>query len=620
MSEPNRVCPKCRENGHDSEGDHLFLMTDESRWCCSKTEYHGDGQYYFEEVGGSGDPTETPETSSVESSGAIMSMDDLFSGTSEGVPYEPPVGIEDLPCVDYRGIPKRFYEKYGCHMELSEVDRSIQKVHYPVDTVCGDDLWKIRFVVPEKDFKLSELVNERKLEFIGQRLYKGQKTLLVCEGQDDAIASDFMLNGDARQVTLQTLCVSVPNGANTKAFKDNKDFLKKFDRVTFCPDNDEPGRKLMVKLAELEPDMKFMDCPSKDACDALDEGKQVAYVSAYGKAHKYRPEAIEMLTQEDVESLLIPVEQGLDYPWESLTKLTYGICPNTIINIGGAPSVGKSSLVRGIQQHLMFHHLKKIGIFSVEESKLETLRYLVGYMINERIHVPGLSYNEESAVSSGMSLIDKAVFFNSDNFDGEWGEIEKAIRYMYSEGVRHFFIDPVSALVAHLDPSAANTYLNNMMIRLKGLRMELPIWIMLVNHLNPVVKGTPHDEGGRVLPSQFTGSRAQWRFSTEMGGLERNSQSDDPLVKNTLIWRQLKHRVDGSKQGLTIEFLYNEVTGRLEEKPAFTPLATSTPEKGVELSELFSGVTEEKEEEGITKEVKPTIADEKLDSLDSLLN
>ena len=163
----NKACPKCRENGHDSNGDHLFLMTDESRYCCSKTEYHGDGQYYFEKVGGEEmketQPvfTEDPESVPVASKGGTMSTDDLFSTDSGEAPYEPPVGIAELPCVDYRGIPKRFYEKYGCHMELSEVDRSIQKVHYPINTVCGDDLWKIRFVVPEKDFKLSELVNDR---------------------------------------------------------------------------------------------------------------------------------------------------------------------------------------------------------------------------------------------------------------------------------------------------------------------------------------------------------------------------------------------------------------------------------------------------------------------------
>ena len=76
-----------------------------------------------------------------------------------------------------------------------------------------------------------------------------------------------------------------------------------------------------------------------------------------------------------------------------------------------------------------------------------------------------------------------------------------------------------------------------------------------------------------MLASQFTGSKGQWRYSTDMWGAERNLLSEEQDEKNTMTIRNLKHRADGGKTGKTCKLHYNEDTGRLEEKTSrFSPV------------------------------------------------
>ena len=411
-------------------------------------------------------------------------------------------------------------------------------------------------------------------ELFGQWLYKGQKSLCICEGEEDCVAMDHMIN-DELPKGMKTLCVSLPTGANIKGLKDNMDFIEKFSRVTFSADQDEAGLKIVEPIASLFPNMRFFDMSEKDASAMLMAGKQQEFVRSYNKADKYSPPAIV-----DIDTIIGSLDEyvpmGLSYPWQNVTNVTYGIVPHQIVSVGSGPGAGKSSVVRAVQQHLMFNHKLPIGSFSLEDNTETALRYLVGYLMNERIHIPGSTYDKEKAKEIAMSLRDKAFFFDNRYFKGDFSAIEKAIRYLHANGVNHFFIDPVSALAAHLSASDGNTYINAIMIELSRLIQELPIYIMLVNHLNNPVSGKAHDEGGRVLPSQFTGSKGQWRYSTDMWGFERNLLSLDEDEKNTMLVRNLKHRADGSKTGKVCKLHYNGATGRLEEEDSAFTAAPST--------------------------------------------
>jgi len=602
----NQPCPACKEQGHDSNGDHLFLMTDGSRWCCSKTQYHSSNTYYFASVDDNGNPehdrdkleesTDKPEEATEASS---FPSDEELDGSYSDSPFavsDEPVADEDALAVrGFRGIPADQYGKYGVKCECDESSGEPKKFYYPLHTQCGAEVHKIRIVNP-KDFLLSEKIGDRLLEFMGQNLYRGQKECLITEGQDDAITGDYIINSN-RPKNMKVLVISVPNGANTKAFIDNREFLEKFDRLVFDPDTDEAGMKLLEKVAELFPSIKVLKKTEKDASDMFKEQKQEEYIRAYNTAKKFVPKSIVDL-DEFLGTLKVPNEMGLSYPWTNVTETTYGMVPHTILSIGSGPGAGKTTVVRAIQQHLMFHHKKQVGIFSLEDTVAQALKYIVGYMMNERIHLPGATYDTKKAYTLGQSLRGKAEFFDNKAFEGEWLRIESAIRFMFSTGVEHFFIDPVSALIETLSSSDGNTALNAIYGRLKILTQDLPIYVMCVNHLNNPQTGTKHEDGGRVKPSQFTGSKAAWRASTEMWGCERNSNAEDPDERNIMTLRNLKHRIDGSKGGTADKLYFDKETGRQNEQPRGDPFGQPTgavpmlPPKAKEPDASSSGTLE----------------------------
>ena len=84
-----------------------------------------------------------------------------------------------------------------------------------------------------------------------------------------------------------------------------------------------------------------------------------------------------------------------------------------------------------------------------------------------------------------------------------------------------------------------------------------------MNHLNNPQGGKDHGAGGKVYGSQFTGSRAMWKNSTDMWGLERNQLAEDPDEKNMLRVVVLKNRLSGVTDSFQLR--YNKGKGILEQ-------------------------------------------------------
>ena len=83
------------------------------------------------------------------------------------------------------------------------------------------------------------------------------------------------------------------------------------------------------------------------------------------------------------------------------------------------------------------------------------------------------------------------------------------------------------------------------------------------NHLNNPQGDKDHSNGAQVRPGQLTGSKAQWRFSHLIMGLERDQQAEDETVRNTTTLRYVKDRLDGSPPPDTL--IYDKGTGTMVE-------------------------------------------------------
>lgn len=545
---PNRQCPVCAANGHDSKGDHLYLMSDGKTWCCMKTQYHTDHKIYLEDSEGEG-----------KSADRVGTKGETFVSKTLKQEVDP----MSFQVKGFRGIPDHIYGNAGVRCDVDEFEEPIA-YYYPLYTLDGDMLWKIRKL--PKQFFTSEKVEDRQLMFFNQDKVGLPKRLLITEGQDDCLAAMHMLS------KYNIKCVSVPNGANVKAFVDNFEWLSQIEELYFDPDNDPAGNKLIEKVVELFPKIKIVQKSKKDACDMYMSKLKDEYVDSFFRAQPYKPSCIMEITDDLIEEATKPVEWGLEYPFKTLTDKTFGFVTPCVIGIGGGPGSGKTTFSQAIQSHFVYYHKLPIGIIDLENKPGFALRKLIGYQLGVKIHTPDTPYPpelQEEAKVIGRDLKERGVIFYDSDGDIEWSDVLAAIRYMVvTKGIKAVWIDPLSGLVAHLSASEGNEYLNRALFQLSRLTRELDFGVFHINHLNNPSTDKDHGEGAIVRGSQFAGSRAMWKFSTDLWGIEVNQQADDEEERCKAILRIIKHRLDG-RTG-TFNLRYNKETGKHEEITADT--------------------------------------------------
>ena len=529
----NRQCPECHKLGRDRVSDHLFLMRDGKTWCCLKP-YHSP---YYERDG---------ETYQPEEREFDLDLEVIHSFSSSAL-------LE-------RRLNKQSLEKLGIKVSYSEETREIDSHYYPIHkdgVIVGYQVRKL----PKTFYVVGDCKGQ--VELLGQSVFKaGGKAAIITGGALDG-ASAYQIVAQ-RYPSMDMAFLAPPRGENIGDIKANHKYLSSFQTIYVATDMDKPGRDVAYKIASLfGPKAKIVELPCKDVSDCLVQGKSNEFITALFSAKVYRPSGIISVSTISDDAVIKPIEWGLTYPYEQLNKLTFGMRTKQIIGIGGAPGCGKTSLIDDIKKTLIYKHKQPIGVFELEETPADSLRKLVGSVMNKRIHLPDCVYDLEEARAIKNELSPHLFFYDSDEYT-DWKDIEEALRYLAADGIKYFFIDPLSALVAHLNPSDANTYLNTAMFSMSKLRKNLDITIFHVNHLNNPTGGKDHGAGGKVYGSQFSGSRAQWKYSTAMWGMVRDQLAEDEEERNTTELTIIKDRMGGHTG--SFKLYYNKTKGILEER------------------------------------------------------
>jgi twinkle protein len=137
-----------------------------------------------------------------------------------------------------------------------------------------------------------------------------------------------------------------------------------------------------------------------------------------------------------------------------------------------------------------------------------------------------------------------------------------------SLGIKDIFLDNLTVLVAHLPSSEANDEVNRIAKEISELLQELDFTLYGFSHLNPPTTGASHERGGRVLASQFTGSRGLMRFGQYLFGLSRNLDPElPPEERNLALFEVIKDRDFGNVGQFSIE--YNPETDQFLEPNPF---------------------------------------------------
>ena len=463
-----------------------------------------------------------------------------------------------------RNIREQTCKRYGVQVKMDSVG-NITNHYYPYHDKQGAKIATKTRYTKLKEFSLQG--NTKLAGLFGEHLFNKNKYIIITEGELDCLSAYQMFKTDR----YETPVVSIKNGI-TSAVKDIKgslDWLEQFDNVIINFDNDEQGREGALKVAELfsPGKCKILHLPNeyKDASDCLSKNKIQVYTKAFWDAKLYAPDGIinaNILFDEITKPTL---KSFVQYPFEGINKLTYGIRPAELITFTAGSGLGKTQVMREIVHHMIKSTKDNIGLLMLEETPVITSKGLMSVEANQRLHLPDVHVSKEEMKTYFDATVGTGRVFMFDHFgSNSIDNIVSRVRYL-AKGLdcKYIIIDHVSIIVSDQSHGDERRALDEIMTRLRTLVQETGVSMIVVSHLRrPDGKG--HEEGAATSLSQLRGSASIGQLSDMVIGLERDAQNDDPEIRNTTRVRVLKNRFAGLT-GPCCNLQYDVDTGRLKE-------------------------------------------------------
>ena len=453
-----------------------------------------------------------------------------------------------------RGLKKRCISqetcqkfRYGMATKGGEKQQVIE-IRDNKNNLCG-----YKFRSRDKDFS----VRGKLPKLIGMNLYSGGKTIVITEGEIDMLSVSQVF-GNKYPV------VSLTNGAQSAkaAVNENREYLSNFETIVLMLDTDEAGTEAAKAAANCLTDMDVRIATVagyKDANEALQAGESRKIVEAFWNAKTYSPAELSTLA-DDVDELLKPIENGDGWWLPELDEITYGRRAGELFTFGAGTGVGKTDFITQQIAHDVVKLRRPVGVFYLEMSKPEFAKRLASKLDSCLYHVPNSGTSKEDLKKTLTRAEMKNVHFYSAFGVNVWSEIKNHIIFLANKGVKHFYIDHLTALATGGDKSEKEE-LEMIMAEVAGVGQQYGLIIHLISHLSTPEKGS-HEEGARVTIRQFKGARAIGFWSFFMFGLERDQQTDDIDERNITKFRVLKNRLTGDV-GKCISLNYSHETGLL---------------------------------------------------------
>lgn len=430
-----------------------------------------------------------------------------------------------------RRLRKETLDLFGIKIGFDEADGVTPRlIYYPYKDGSTLKSYKIKLIENKRIWSIGD---QSKVDLFGweRAISLGAKKLIITEGEDDAVALTKILEMHCKAEYIDSLpaVTSLPHGAGS-AGRDlarlAPKIRKHFKEISLCFDNDAAGEAATDAGCKVFPEATVITLPEKDANDCLKSGKtKAAYNAVTFKAEK--PKNTRLVWLDDVwEEAKVPAEIGVSYPWPTLTRLTRGIRKGETIYFGAAQKMGKSELVNALATHLVTEHDWKILLAKPEEGNKKTAKLLAGKVASKRFHDPSVQFDDKAYDSAGTKLLGQKVCLLNLYQHMGWDTLKQDIISAAADGVDAVFVDPVTNLTNGMNSADANTKLQEIAQELSAMALDLNIVIFIFCHLRNPDSGVPHDRGGKVLTSQFAGSRAMGRSCNYMFGLEGNKDPD----------------------------------------------------------------------------------------------
>ena len=413
------------------------------------------------------------------------------------------------------------------------------------------------------------------LKLFGQQLpVKSWKKLVITEGELDAMSMS-QVQGNKWPV------VSIRRGSKgaSKDFKENLEWLEKFDSVVIMFDMDEPGQTAAMECARLltPGKAKLAKLPLKDASDMMQAGRNGELIDAMWAAEAYRPDGIisgqtildRMKGRPPVTSYQYPEVMG------KLNEKTYGIRMAELTVWTSGTGMGKTTVIKQLQHHFWKNTPLNQAIIHLEEPLEDSAESLVGIHIGHRITLPDI---KETVGDATINEAAAEIFLDVDDagqhrihlYDafGSLGEdsLYSKIRYFAQAlDCKIIWLDHLQILVSDSDEDRDERRLiDSIMHNLVSLAVELNIHIGLISHLKKAPQGKSFEEGYVPSLDDLRGSGGIKQLAYTVLALSRDQQAEVVETRNTSLITVLKCRYTG-RTGPADRLLFDDMSGRMVE-------------------------------------------------------
>ena len=474
--------------------------------------------------------------------------EDIMQPISEVKALPPITG--SVAAIPSRGLVKAVAEKYKALTSGDEV-----KLIYTLD---GKPTGFKQRGLKQKTFKFN---GNAQADLFGQTAFsKGGKSVTITEGEFDAMAVYQMM-------FMSEPCVSVINGAAgaVKDCKRNYEWLDSFDKINICFDSDKPGQEAALAVAELfDPrKVRLVKMTLKDPNDYISQGREREFIDSHRKAGPFTPDGI--LSGTDMYDLVAtpPSYESVPYPFDGLNDMTKGMRTGELITVVAGTGVGKTQVMREVLYSLIQQDSGNIGTLFLEEPTRDTGLGVMSIHADKKLHVPEIVYSKEEFDEAYNATLGTGRVFLYDSFGSNTVDrIISMVRYLARSCECKFIILDHISIVVSDHAKDERKALDEIVTKLKTLTIELDICLLMVSHLSRDKGKKPPEEGGNINLQDIRGSAGIAQLSNIILALERNTQAEDEIERNTTKVRVIKNRFTG-ETGVADSLLYSKHTGRL---------------------------------------------------------
>ena len=475
-----------------------------------------------------------------------ITLEKPINETQGSLPRVTPLA-KNFPPLSDRGIDAKAAEKYQVRAVLNDEIPNVRHV-YPYFDKSGSHVGNKCRTKFQKGFFVEGSLSQAQL--FGQQAFPaGGKSLTITEGECDALAAYQMFDHKYPVVSVQSSTVALKN------IQDNYEYVTSFDEVVLVFDTDKPGQDAAEAVAAILPlgktrIVKLTD--GKDSNECLQKGKVKEFIRQWWAAKSWTPAGIRLGKELWADVSSKNSQETVLYPFAGFNDMTYGIRLGELVVITADTGVGKTSVIKEIEYHLLNNSSHGIGIMHLEENNRDTGLGLMSLAANKPLHLPDVRAevsDEELKVYFDKTVnTDRVVVydhFGSNNIE----DLLNKIRHMVALGAKFIILDHLSIVVS--DQSGdERKLLDEIATKIKSLTMELQISILAVIHQN--------------RQGQIRGTAGVEQLANIVIKLFRDKESDDAIRRDVTKVLIQKNRFCG-RTGPCSYLRYSPETGRLAE-------------------------------------------------------